>query len=105
MSGSAQEPQCIERVGESALKITWADGHQSIYSWSQLRSACPCAACRHAGRGGLPMAVHPLSIQPVGRYAIQLRFSDGHTTGIYAFDYLRSICACEACKPRQMDEG
>jgi DUF971 family protein len=35
--------------------------------------------------------------KPVGTYAIQLDFSDGHATGIYSFDYLRLICPCAAC--------
>ena len=33
----------------------------------------------------------------VGNYAIQIEFTDGHSTGIYSFDYLRTICPCEAC--------
>jgi len=34
---------------------------------------------------------------PVGNYAIQIEFTDGHNTGIYSYDYLRTICPCEAC--------
>ena len=33
----------------------------------------------------------------VGNYALQIDFNDGHTTGIYSFDYLRTICPCEDC--------
>jgi len=33
----------------------------------------------------------------VGNYAIQIEFTDGHSTGIYSFDYLRTICPCDAC--------
>jgi DUF971 family protein len=33
----------------------------------------------------------------VGNYALQIDFSDGHTTGIYSYDYLRTICPCEEC--------
>jgi DUF971 family protein len=33
----------------------------------------------------------------VGNYAVQIDFSDGHTTGIYSYDYLRTICPCEEC--------
>jgi DUF971 family protein len=35
---------------------------------------------------------------PVGHYAIQLDFSDGHSTGIFSFDHLREICPCPACQ-------
>ena len=33
----------------------------------------------------------------VGNYALQIDFNDGHSTGIYSFDYLRTICSCEDC--------
>jgi DUF971 family protein len=35
--------------------------------------------------------VHPLKIEPVGRYAIQIDWSDGHSTGIYPFRRLREL--------------
>ncbi|HEY1266366.1 MAG TPA: gamma-butyrobetaine hydroxylase-like domain-containing protein [Candidatus Binatia bacterium] len=35
---------------------------------------------------------------PVGNYAIMFRWGDGHETGIYTFQYLRSLCPCEECK-------
>jgi DUF971 family protein len=37
------------------------------------------------------------SAHAVGHYAIQIDFTDGHATGIYSFDYLRTICPCEDC--------
>jgi DUF971 family protein len=33
----------------------------------------------------------------VGNYAINIAFSDGHSTGIYSYDHLRSICPCPDC--------
>jgi DUF971 family protein len=33
----------------------------------------------------------------VGNYAIHIEFSDGHSTGIYSFDLLRTLCPCEDC--------
>jgi DUF971 family protein len=38
------------------------------------------------------------SASPVGNYAIQIAFTDGHATGIYSFDHLRQVCPCEACE-------
>ncbi len=99
------QPQRIERLGETALKVVWADGHESIYTWEFLRGSCPCAACREIGLPQAYAGIKPLEIQPVGRYAISIRWSDGHATGIFSHQYLRSICTCEACRPRQMDEG
>ena len=97
----------IERVGDTVLKIEWSDGHESLYPWSVLRASCPCAACREIK--GLPMQPDPgikaVDIQPVGRYALTIRWSDGHATGIFSYEFLRSLCSCEACRPKQMDEG
>jgi DUF971 family protein len=37
------------------------------------------------------------SARTVGQYALHFDWSDGHTTGIYSYDYLRRICPCHAC--------
>ena len=99
----------------AGMDITWADGHQSHYDFPYLRDLCPCAMCDDergkklalSGPGGAPLApVLPMykpkakakSAVAVGNYAIQIHFTDGHSTGIYSYDYLRTICPCEACK-------
>ena len=41
--------------------------------------------------GSFPADVHPLSISQVGRYAIHIQWSDGHSTGIYTFQRLREL--------------
>jgi len=41
------------------------------------------------------------SIEEVGSYAIRIRWSDGHGTGIYSYDHLRSICPCPACSAQR----
>ena len=50
--------------------------------------------------GAVPPDVHPLEIRPVGRYAIQIAWSDLHSTGIYSFEYLRDCCPCDGCRTR-----
>ncbi len=105
MAVGNSEPERIERIGESGLKIRWGDGHESLYSWSHLRASCPCAACREGGPPQPDLTVRPLDLQPVGRYAMTIRWSDGHTTGIFSHEFLRSICPCEACRPGQFTEG
>jgi DUF971 family protein len=37
------------------------------------------------------------SAHAVGNYALQIDFNDGHATGIFSFDYLRTVCPCEEC--------
>ena len=99
------QPERVERVGESALRVRWAGGHDSIYPWPLLRAACPCAACRETAPLEPDPAVKALEIKPVGHYALAIRWSDGHATGIFSLEYLRSLCPCEACKPEQLMEG
>jgi DUF971 family protein len=89
------------------LRIDWSDGHVSEYSLTWLRDHCPCASCRgvHEEKPSPLPSPFPIykpalkleDVQPVGAYAIQLRWSDGHSTGIYSFDYLREICPCPEC--------
>jgi DUF971 family protein len=67
-----------------------------------LRRACPCAGCKGEVdiMGNVykspdvpltPEAFRLLRIVPVGGYAVRLSWADGHNSGIYAFDYLRSV--------------
>jgi DUF971 family protein len=87
------------------LRITWGDGHVSDLPPRLLRVACVCAGCVDEMTGrrilreeDVPLDVHPLAIEYVGRYALRFRWSDGHGTGIHPFEYLRRLCPCEACK-------
>ena len=52
--------------------------------------------------GRLPMlGIKPLKperAELVGRYALQIYWNDGHSTGIYSFDYLRNLCSCPQCE-------
>ncbi len=45
----------------------------------------------------IPQDIRALKIAPVGQYGIHIDWSDGHTTGIYAFDLLRKMCPCTVC--------
>ncbi len=98
-------PVEIRRVADRELHILWADGHKTVFTNKYLRESCPCAACVNELTG--ERVLRPESVRPdvraedislVGRYAIQIRWSDGHSTGIYSFDKLRAECPCEACR-------
>lgn len=91
-------PTRIAQKGPRELEIVWSDGVQCVYDVRELRLACACAQCvdEWSGQGRLdpasvPEDVHPLRIEPVGRYAIQIAWSDGHDTGIYPFARLRAL--------------
>jgi DUF971 family protein len=99
------EPRKTERHADGRLSILWSDGHRAVYSPKPLRLACRCAHCedewtgeRRLAAGTVPDDVTIQEIRPVGRYGYQFFWSDGHSTGIYTFDRLRSLCECEACK-------
>lgn len=88
----------------TALRIRWSDGHESEYAPWDLRMACPCAGCvdemtgeRRLDPENVDSEVHPVEISYVGRYALQFRWSDGHDTGIYPFEFLRRLCGCPVC--------
>ena len=93
-----ETPAAIRQTGPRELAITWQDGHESRYPVRELRLACGCASCvdewTGEGRldeGSVPADVHPVRIEPVGRYALQIHWSDGHATGIYPFRRLREL--------------
>jgi DUF971 family protein len=96
------------------LEIDWVDGHRSAWSFAWLREACPCATCveerkvegRKPGQPKpKPVSLLPLYAPPpkpasahaVGRYAIQFNWLDGHSGGIYSWEYLRRVCQCLEC--------
>lgn len=97
-SSPAEVPADIRQAGPDRLAIRWGDGHESVYDVRALRLACACAHCvdEWTGEGRLdpdtvPADVRPQRIEPVGRYALRIAWSDGHDTGIYAFRRLRRL--------------
>ncbi|HEY0759500.1 MAG TPA: DUF971 domain-containing protein [Acidisarcina sp.] len=104
----------VHKTEGTGMEIDWRDGHHSSWSFPWLRDACPCATC-HEERGNdgrepgqpkpqpvnlLPMykaPPRPDLVTPIGRYAISFNWNDGHSSGIYSWDYLRRHCRCGAC--------
>lgn len=93
------------------LVILWRDGHSSAYPFDLLRRECPCAMCHDMRlkqrQDPLAVITGPVlrpgeakieSYTPVGRYALTFTWNDGHTTGIYSFDFLRALCPCNVCR-------
>ncbi len=99
--GELPTPTAIAQAGPDALRIRWQDGHESLYAVRALRLACRCARCIEEWTGrpllrdtDVAADVRPVTIAPVGRYGIQIAWSDGHDTGIYTFEVLRALCPC-----------
>lgn len=88
------------------LRISWSEGSAFAYPLAHLREACPCVECRgghaymgieHAPDNLLTLTLTPKrsytlkELNPVGNYAICPVWDDGHSTGIYSWDYLYHI--------------
>src|SRR5262245_37630616 len=105
-------PVEIEKRGDRDLRIVWDDGHTSVYPNAELRFACSCASCvdewtgeRRLQRAAVATEVAPVDLQLVGNYALHITWSDGHATGIYTWDALRRLCACETCAAQRRRDG
>src|ERR1700732_56624 len=97
------EPRNFQLIGEE-FAVQWNDGAESYFQLERLRRACPCAACGGepdvlgniigSRRGGMSYSDNSFELagfQIVGGYALQPTWRDGHSTGIYSFQYLRRI--------------
>ena len=94
-----RKPRPVDIALETAaLRVTWDDGTIDHLPHLFLRTRCPCAGCvdEWTGKRLLNVTtirpdVHPTSITEVGRYAMQVGWSDGHATGIYSWDLLLEL--------------
>jgi len=110
----SNDPEHIAISKSKGIKIDWKDRHHSEYGLTYLRDKCPCAQCTGAHgtpprqpESGQPQLNNPfpifkpalkmLEVEQVGNYAIRISWSDGHNSGIYSYDHLRSICQCAEC--------
>jgi DUF971 family protein len=80
------------------MELTFADGERFELPYELLRVYSPSAEVRGHGPGQEVLQigkrnVEIVAVEPVGSYAIQPRFSDGHDTGIYSWDYLYDLGA------------
>jgi DUF971 family protein len=101
-------PVDVEVDREHGLTLVWADGHTSHYRLADLRAGCPCAHCRTVRTAGgaawtavpgIPLRVDDAEF--AGNYGLQLRWNDGHQTGIFTWELLRRWCGCPICAPEE----
>jgi len=99
-------PADIQQIGEE-LAIKWDDGSESFVRLDVLRRHCPCAGCKGEKdimgnlHKGPDKPLSPASFQlrrltTVGGYALQPYWADGHSSGLFAFDYLRAVADAAA---------
>jgi prepilin-type processing-associated H-X9-DG protein len=79
----------------AALAVTWDNDVSSAIAAGILRQACRCATCTAARTTGKPVAgvgdVVITTIEPIGGYAVNIAFSDGHARGVYPWRFLRDL--------------
>lgn len=78
------------------MEVAYADGRTFRLPYEYLRVYSPSAEVRGHGPGQEVLQVGKREVEiagldPVGSYAVQPRFSDGHDTGIYSWDYLYEL--------------
>jgi len=105
MATMSEKPVHLDLRRDEGLTVQWSDGRESFYPIAYLRKMSPSADARQLRE---EMQSNPLTVLPaamaghegpvtavdaelVGNYAIRIRFSDGHQTGIYSWPYLREI--------------
>jgi len=97
-SDRAPSPVELKRSADGGLEAHWDDGAVTAAGPRALRLGCQCAACidEFTQKPLLDPATVPQDlglsrVEPVGNYAVQLFFSDGHESGIFAWPLLRSL--------------
>lgn len=89
--------ESVEVDRRSHVEVLFADGVTARYELAELRLACPCADCNSKRQRGVPVqpaveAGEPITIlsaEMAGAWGLSLDWSDGHSTGIYAWEKLR----------------
>ncbi len=79
------------------LELEYADGESYSLSCEYLRVNSPSAEVLGHGPGQEILQtgkqqVGITAVNPVGHYALQLEFDDGHNTGLYSWGYLYQLC-------------
>lgn len=102
LSAGAPTPTDITVHGQSrVLEVAFSDGARFRIPFELMRVYSPSAEVQGHGPGQETLQtgkreVELEALDPVGNYAVQPRFSDGHDTGIYSWDYLYFLGSQEA---------
>jgi DUF971 family protein len=96
MAGNKLSTRPKDITFDGRMHIKWHDGAHTIYDYWELRTVCPCASCVDELTGKkvlddstVPKDIHPVKSAYIGNYALEILWSDDHSTGIYTFQKLR----------------
>ena len=84
------------RRASQALEVDFDDGLRAVLPAEYLRVESPSAEVQGHGPGQRvtvagKQGVNVQAVEPIGHYAIRIRFTDGHDTGIYTWAYLHEL--------------
>ena len=93
------EPTNIQAVRSARhFVVEWSDGRGDRIDFAAMRRDCPCAACvseltgeRLLDPATIPESIEPVAVELAGNYALKVRWSDGHDTGLYTWAHLRRL--------------
>lgn len=95
-------PKKISKTSSGDLSVEWTDGFSGVIRLKNFRDQCPCAGCqgetvllktyKPEPLPDLPGKYDLKGLQQVGSYALQAVWGDGHATGLYTWERLRSLC-------------
>ncbi len=100
MSAAKAEPAWPAELrfhkANAELLVRFDDGYEGAIPYELLRIESPSAETKgHGAERPPPPAkkrrVGVIGAEPVGRYAVRIRFDDGHDTGLYTWSYLREL--------------
>jgi DUF971 family protein len=108
-------PQSITRPKPYLLQLSWADGFTGTLTLQKFRDECPCAHCKGETILGTtyktdsfnvmkPGQYELTAINPMGNYAVQAVWKDGHDSGIYTWEYLRALAKEHALSTEEITE-
>jgi DUF971 family protein len=91
-------PTKIEPFSPTEMRLGFSNGEEYAVPYVEMRFLCPCAACvdEHTGariikRESVRLDIRATGVQLIGRYAVQINWSDRHSTGMYHYDRLLEI--------------
>ncbi|TWT60396.1 DUF971 domain-containing protein [Rubinisphaera italica] len=97
---SVLPPESIKaQISTQVLEMTWQEQEKPFaIPFRVLRGLCPCAVCVNEMTGvrtyfvdDAPEDIQPEKMELIGNYAVKILWSDGHTTGLYTWEYLKKI--------------
>lgn len=96
---ASEPPEAIDVTAANEIQLQWPNGPTALIPSKVLREACPCAGCIEEFTGrklldptSIPADIRPTAIEPVGNYAVRIVWSDGHDTGLFTWQTLRTVC-------------